>query len=82
MSLFGIKDEDIKYKACATNVFLQKPERINLIEGKYKILVSRAVEEQSFNEINYGINLMANNGWRCHSIFSYDGRLAALMERL
>jgi len=81
MSLFGVNEKDIKYRACDVNVFLQKPERINIIEGKYLILVSTTGADP-FDNMNMGINLLASNGWKCNCMFSYKERLVALMERL
>ncbi len=81
MSLFGVNEKDIKSRACEASVFLRKPERINMIEEKYIILVS-SLNSEPFDDMNQGINLLARNGWKCNCMFSYEKRLAALMERL
>lgn len=81
MSLFGVNEKDIKNRACDANLFLEKPERINMIEEKYLILVS-SLGSEPFDNMNRGINLLARNGWKCNCMFSYEKRLAALMERL
>jgi len=52
-----------------------------MIEEKYIILVS-SLNSEPFDDMNQGINLLARNGWKCNCMFSYEKRLAALMERL
>jgi len=70
---------------------ISNPTIIGEIQSKYLIIYDQSLVVMTFDHLNRAINVMAEKGWRCVSITSFNaaGRplstmsyMYALMERL
>ncbi len=86
------KDESVTYTGMVLAAsILSNPLMIDAIQGKYTIVYDQALASLKFDNLNMAINIMAEKGWRCVGITSYNmaGQIFsqaiymyALMERL
>jgi len=51
---------------------IRKPEIVDEIKGKYQILYDQALTKFKFDNMNKAICIMAEKGWKCISISTYN----------
>ena len=62
---------------------LEKPENIDLLKGKYVIILTTENSKSNpFDVLTQTINLMATKGWKCNNLTPFKGNLLALMEKV
>ena len=80
--MFG-SEAEFKHDAIYAHALLKEPKRIDIIEGKYVIIIASEEQDRSpLDVLNRTINLMATKGWKCNNLSSYKGWLIALMEKV